>query len=56
MPIAAKFREFSEFKSGPILLLAELAPHQQETVELAMANNPALSLAETLEELNAFGL
>jgi hypothetical protein len=37
-------------------LLAELAPHQRDIVRLAMANNPALTLAEALEMLNAFGL
>jgi hypothetical protein len=34
----------------------KLAPHQQDTVRLAMQNNPALTLAEAIEMLNAFGL
>jgi hypothetical protein len=33
-----------------------LAPYQQEIVELAMRNDPALSLAECIEMLQAFGL
>jgi hypothetical protein len=37
-------------------LLAELTPWQQDIVRLAMQNNPALSLAETIEMLIAFGL
>ena len=36
--------------------LNRLAPDQQETVRLAMQNHPGVSLAETLEMLNAFGL
>jgi hypothetical protein len=35
---------------------ARLAPDQQDTVRLALQNNPSLLLLDALEELNAFGL
>jgi hypothetical protein len=39
-----------------LALIASLMPDQRDTVRLAMADHPGVSLAETLEMLNAFGL
>ena len=37
-------------------LLNELTPFEREVVALALRNNPALSIAEALQMLKAFGL
>ena len=44
------------FRRRDKALLAELAPHQQQTVLQVMKNHPEIPLAETIAMLKALGL